>query len=208
MSAEPHPPGSRDRRADARRNYDHILATARVVLSEQGVQASLRDVARRAGVGLGTLYRHFPTRDALLDAVLRQGFDRLAERADELAADLPPAAALGAWLRELAAGAAAYQGLSGSLVTTLNDPGSALSASCSALQAAGSRLLANAQADGGIRPDVAGVDVFALATGVAAMTERGPLAERRDHLLDVVLDGLRPEAAAPARAVGPSRIEG
>ncbi|MCK9895786.1 helix-turn-helix domain-containing protein [Frankia sp. AgB32] len=180
--------------ADARRNHDHILATARVVLTEQGVQASLRDVARRAGVGLGTLYRHFPTRDALLEALLRQGFDRLAERADELAADLPPAAALGAWLRELAAGAGVYQGLSGSLVARLHDPESALSASCTALHAAGGRLLASAQADGRIRKDVAGIDVFALATAVAAVTERGPLAERRDQLLNVVLDGLRPEA--------------
>ncbi|MCK9877004.1 TetR/AcrR family transcriptional regulator [Frankia sp. Ag45/Mut15] len=190
----------RDRRADARRNYEHILATAQVVLAEQGVQASLRDVARRAEVGLGTLYRHFPTREALLEALLRQGFDRLVELSDTLAATRPPAAALTEWLRELAAGAGTYQGLPASLVAIMDDPDSALAVSCAALRSAGTRLLERAQADGEIRPDVTGTDVFVLTTAVAALTERGPLAQRRDHLLGVMLDGLRP---APRELFGP-----
>ena len=71
-------------RSDAKKNYEHLLAIARTVVTEQGSDASLRDVARRAGVGLGTLYRHFPTRDALLEALLRTGFDGLTARAGKL----------------------------------------------------------------------------------------------------------------------------
>ncbi|ONH34341.1 hypothetical protein BL254_16710 [Protofrankia sp. BMG5.30] len=113
--------------------------------AEQGVQASLHDVARRAEVGLGTLYRHVPTREALL----RQGFDRLVALADSLSATRPPAAALTEWLRELAAGASVYQGLPASLVATMHDRESALWASGAALQEAGTRLLENAQRETG-----------------------------------------------------------
>ncbi|SNQ46956.1 Transcriptional regulator, TetR family [Frankia canadensis] len=182
----------RDQRADARRNHDHLLEVARLVVAEQGVGASLRDVARRAEVGLGTLYRHFPTREALLDALLRQGFARLVELADELAATHTAVDALTAWLRELALSAAVYRGLPTALAATLDDPDSALSTACGALRRAGGQLLANAQAEGSVRPDVTGLDVFALATAVAALAEQGPLAERRDHLLGVLFDGLRP----------------
>jgi AcrR family transcriptional regulator len=198
MTARPTPPAARDRRADARRNYDHILATARVVLAEQGVGASLRDVARRAEVGLGTLYRHFPTREALLETLLRQGFDRLVELADTLGATRPPAAALAEWVRELAAGASAYQGLPASLVATMHDHESALWESCAALQDAGGRLLEQAQRSGDVRSDVTGTDVFALVSAVASAAEHAPLADRRDHLLGVVLDGLSTPSAPPA----------
>src|SRR5271157_4923393 len=78
------PPVRRGQRSDARRNYASIVAAAQLVIAEQGTQASLRDVARRAGVGLGTLYRHFPTREALLEALLRTGFDEQTARAAEL----------------------------------------------------------------------------------------------------------------------------
>ena len=71
-------------RADARKNRDHLLEVARDVVNEQGAEASLRDIARRAGVGLGTLYRHFPRREALLEALLRTRFDALTTRAREL----------------------------------------------------------------------------------------------------------------------------
>ena len=71
-------------RADAKKNYDHLLEVGRAVVTEQGADASLRDIARRAGVGLGTLYRHFPTREALLETLLRAGFDDLAVSADDL----------------------------------------------------------------------------------------------------------------------------
>ncbi|CUU54073.1 DNA-binding transcriptional regulator, AcrR family [Parafrankia irregularis] len=191
MSAGPDSPGHRDRRADARRNYDHILATAAVVLAEQGVQASLRDVARRADVGLGTLYRHFPTREALLETLLRQGFERLVELAGSLRATHPPEQALTRWLHELAAGASVYRGLPASLVATLQDPTSALFASCSALQNAGAGLVENAQQAGAVRADITGPDVFALVGAVASMAEHSAFRGRTALLLDVVIDGLK-----------------
>jgi AcrR family transcriptional regulator len=178
-------------RADARRNYDHLLAIARDVIAEQGTQASLRDIARRAGVGLATLYRHFPTREALLESLMRSGLMQLVERADALAASGPPAQALSDWLRELAAGAIIYRGLPSSLLTTLADPQSPLYASCVALRDAGTRLLAAAQREGTIRPDLTGNDIFALVGALSWLADQPePISDRREHLLTVVLDGI------------------
>ncbi|AVP58314.1 TetR/AcrR family transcriptional regulator [Pulveribacter suum] len=87
-------------RADAQKNYDRLLATAREVFAEQGADASLRDIARRAQVGLGTLYRHFPSREALLQALLRTSFEALAARADALQTQDDSASALVSWLQE------------------------------------------------------------------------------------------------------------
>ena len=98
-------------RADAQKNYDQLLAVARDVVGEQGVDASLRDVARRAGVGLGTLYRHFPTREALLEALLRTGFDDLSARAGKLESSSAPDQALVTWLREVVSSANQYRGV-------------------------------------------------------------------------------------------------
>jgi AcrR family transcriptional regulator len=97
-------------RADARKNYEHLLTVAREVVTEQAADASLRDIARRAGVGMGTLYRHFPRREVLLDALLRASFDELTARADELEESAPPAEALTSWLREAVAVAHEYRG--------------------------------------------------------------------------------------------------
>jgi AcrR family transcriptional regulator len=87
-------------RTDAKKNYDHLLEVARDVVAEQGAEASLRDVARKAGVGIGTLYRHFPTREALLEALLRKSFDRVTVRAGELETSGSADGALQSWLRE------------------------------------------------------------------------------------------------------------
>ncbi|MFD0151732.1 TetR/AcrR family transcriptional regulator [Streptomyces sp. NPDC055721] len=180
------------RRADAQRNRERILEAAGEVVREEGTQASLRDVARRAGVGLGTLYRHFPTRDALLESLLRTGFDRLAEEAGRLLdADLPPERALADWLGEFTLRAGAFRGLPASLMTTLGDPDSALHASCLAMREAGGRLLRAGQDAGRIRPDADGTDLFALANALSWIADQAPsIAARRDHLLTLVMDGL------------------
>lgn len=179
-------------RADAQRNYERLLVVAREVVEEQGTQASLRDVARRAGVGLGTLYRHFPTRDALLETLLRRGFERLTARAEALSADLPPQEALTAWLGDFVSGASAFRGLPASMLSTLTDKSSPLYASCRAMHEAGSRLLAEAQAGGHIRQDVDGTDLFALVNAVGWIAEQTEqLKGRRDHLLTLVLAGLK-----------------
>ncbi len=181
----------RQQRADAQRNYERILEIARIVVEEQGTQASLRDIARRAEVGMGTLYRHFPTREALLEALLRQRFDNLAARAQKLEEASDSHEALRQWLREFLRGASAYRGLTASMMTTINDESSPLHASCSAMREAAGRLVKRAQDDGHIRPDADGMDVFALISAVGWIAEQGPVvAERREHLFSIVLDGL------------------
>ncbi|TDD81393.1 TetR/AcrR family transcriptional regulator [Actinomadura rubrisoli] len=178
-------------RADAQRNRARILDVARTVVEEQGTQASLRDIARRAEVGMGTLYRHFATREELLEALLGSRFDRLAARAGTLEATRPPAEALEEWLREFAAGAATYRGLAASMIATLEDDASSLHASCMAMREAGARLLARAQEAGHIRPDVDGTDLFALFSAVASIADVAPsIAARRDHLFALVMEGL------------------
>ena len=90
-------------RADAKKNFDHLLSVARAAVLKEGAGASLRDIARRTGVGLGTLYRHFPTREALLDALLRARFDELTVRAGELQSSNSTKEAFVEWLRETVA---------------------------------------------------------------------------------------------------------
>ncbi|KQV18608.1 MULTISPECIES: TetR/AcrR family transcriptional regulator [unclassified Kitasatospora] len=189
MADEPTPSGQR---ADAQRNRERILGAAREVVGEEGTQASLRDVARRAGVGLGTLYRHFPTRDALLETLLRTGFDHLTElAAAPPAAELPPERVLADWLGEFTLRAGAFRGLPASLMATLDDPESALHASCVTMREAGGRLLRAAQEAGRIRPDVDPIDLFALVNALSWIADQAPsIAARREHLLTLVMDGL------------------
>jgi AcrR family transcriptional regulator len=196
MTTTPDPP--RVQRADAQRNYERILDVARTVVAEQGTQASLREIARRAEVGLGTLYRHFPTRDALLETLLRNGFDRLATRAAALDGTHPPDQALMAWLRDFTAGSTTYHGLAASMMATLGDESSPLHASCLAMREAATRLLERAQDSGHIRPDIDGTDLFALVSAVGWIADQAPsIAARREHLFSLVMDGLRTPSNGP-----------
>jgi AcrR family transcriptional regulator len=173
-------------RADARKNRDHLLAIARVVVTEQGADASLRDIARRAEVGLPTLYRHFPTREALLDALLRASFDELAGRAVELETANPPEDALVAWLRDCVAVAREYRGVTELMAAAIEDSGSALHASCVTMRAAGTRLLTRAQAEGTARADIDGAELFALVAALAWLGDQASFAPLAEHLFAVV----------------------
>ncbi|MEU2679904.1 TetR/AcrR family transcriptional regulator [Streptomyces sp. NPDC007107] len=177
-------------RADARKNRDHLLAVAGTALSEQGVEVSLRDIARRADVGLATLLRHFPTREALLDALLRTSFDEMTARAAALETSDAPAEALVSWLRDCVAWTTEYRGVTVLMAAAIDDTESALHASCVALRAAGARLLARAQEAGTARTDVDGADVFALVAALAWLGDQPALAPRADHLFDVVASAL------------------
>ncbi|AVH61326.1 MULTISPECIES: TetR/AcrR family transcriptional regulator [Streptomyces] len=163
---------SQTTRADARKNRDLLLAAAAELVAEHGTDASLRDIARRAGVGIGTLYRHFPTREALLETLLNANFDVLRARADSLLASPVPSDALLTWLGELAAGAATYQGLPESIMNALANEESGLHASCAGMRSAGGRLLERAQQAGSVRSDVTISEVIALALGLAWAAER------------------------------------
>lgn len=177
-------------RADAKKNYDQILGVARDLLAAGGADASLRDVARTTGVGLGTMYRHFPTREALLEALLRTSFDQLGIRASELERTDPSDAALVSWLSEIVALARRYSGAIKSMVAAIEDEGSALHASCAAMKAAGTRLLVRAQREGRARADLDGADLFALVGALAWVNDQPALARRSDHILALITDAI------------------
>jgi AcrR family transcriptional regulator len=176
-------------RSDARRNRENLLTVAREVLDEQGTTASLRDVARRAGVGIGTLYRHFPTREALLEAVLREGLEGLRAAADEALAAPAPGEALAEWLHRFSDRSGSCRGLPGSVLAALNDENSELHATSTAMVQAATRLLARAQEAGQVRDDVQAEDLFAAAAAIGWVAEHaGP--ERAERILRLLNNGL------------------
>ncbi|MEU8873465.1 TetR family transcriptional regulator [Streptomyces javensis] len=177
-------------RADARKNRDHLLAVAGAVIAEQGVDASLRDIARKADVGLATLLRHFLTREALLEALLHTSFEQLTARAGALETSGSPEDALVSWLRDCVAWTTEYRGVTVLMAAAIEDTESALHASCVTLRAAGTRLLTRAQATGTARTDIDGTDLFALIAALAWLGDQPSLAPRADHLFDVVASAI------------------
>jgi AcrR family transcriptional regulator len=188
-------------RADARKNRDHLLAVAGAAIAEQGVDVSLRDIARRAGVGFTTLLRHFPTREALLDALLRTRFDELTATAGQLEMSSSPEDALVSWVRDCVACTHEYRGVVTLMTAAIEDTESALHSSCVTMRAAGTRLLARAQATGVARADIDGADLFALIAALAWLSDQASFAPRADHLFDVV-------ASAILTSAGNSAAEG
>ncbi|WP_405968589.1 TetR/AcrR family transcriptional regulator [Streptomyces sp. NBC_00015] len=192
-------------RADARKNRDHVLAIAGTAITEQGSDVSMRDIARRADVGLATLLRHFPTREALLEALLRTSFNGLTAKADALETSSSPEDALVSWLRDCVAWTTEYQGVTALMAAAIEDTDSALHASCVTLRAAGARLLARAQASGAARTDIDGTDLFALVAGLAWLSDQPSLAPRADHLFDIVASAIltNPASTDPGTAPPP-----
>lgn len=183
-------------RADARRNQERLLAAARAAFSTRGTDASLEDIARRAGVGIGTLYRRFPTREALIEAVVHDDQRRLCDLGRRLLDADAPLDALAEWLAALVAHAAAFRGLAASLSSGRCDGSSALGTSCREVQATGAALVARAQRAGLIRADARADDVLDLAVAVAWVSGQSGAAEddRAARLLDFALHGLRPQS--------------
>lgn len=177
-------------RADARKNYGHLLTVARAVITEHGADASLRDIARRADVGLATLYRHFPTREALLEALLRAALDEVTQKADELEVSTVPDEALVSWLREAVAFVENYSGIVTLMATAIADTDSALHASCDMVRLAGARLLHRAQAAGMARADIDGTDLFALIGALGWLGDQPAFAPRSSRLFDVVISAI------------------
>ncbi|MYQ52717.1 MULTISPECIES: TetR/AcrR family transcriptional regulator [unclassified Streptomyces] len=173
-------------RADAQRNRDHLLTVAGPVVAEQGIDVSMRDIARRADVGLATLLRHFPTREALLEGLLHASFGDLTSRASELEAAHAAEDALVSWVRDCVAWTTEYRGVTVLMAAAIEDPESALHASCVTLRAAGARLLVRAQATGAARDDIDGDDLFALIAMLAWVGDQPALAPRANHLFDLV----------------------
>jgi AcrR family transcriptional regulator len=183
------PAASRALRADARRNYKRLLCAARETFDEQGAHACLDEIARRAGVGIGTLYRHFPTRRDMVEAVLHDDIAALCAAAERLLAAPDAGEALARWLRAVAAHATASRGLAAELLRT-SEAGLPPSGQCQEMRVLGARLLTRAQAAGEIRPDISADDLFTLINGLALVSDAGDQ-ESTARLLDVMLDGLR-----------------
>ena len=183
----------RPMRADARRNYDLLVVAARAVFAEQGGGASMEAIAKQAGVGVGTLYRHFPKRIDIVEAVYRDDVEVLVGSAERGLTDLEPWAALEAWLR-------AYVDYGRSKRTFLNELHEAFEknpdlkpASRDRIWDACERVLRRAQEAGEARRDIDGADLMQL---VSPMCMNGTLtADQGDRLLAMVLDGLRPPQA-------------
>ncbi|MFC8509770.1 TetR/AcrR family transcriptional regulator [Streptomyces sp. NPDC057411] len=179
-------------RADARRNHERLLAEARAAFAAHGTDASLEDIARRAGVGIGTLYRHFPNREALLGAVFQDALAALLRYSAELAGAPDPCAALVTWLRTLIAHAGEYRGLSIALMSASYDRSSALAECSEPLRAAGTRLLARAKEAGAVRGDVSIGDLMQLTNAIALAAERSPEEPQlADRLLSLTLRGIK-----------------
>jgi AcrR family transcriptional regulator len=187
-------------RADARRNRDRIVEVAREVFREQGYDASLDEVAKRAGVGAGTLYRHFPTRENLLDAIMQSWVDRVDEAAAKvLAHEGPPREVLLAWFTAYVALISLHKGGPAKITSAMGDPASPITHKCQVLAGASDRVLARLRDEGALRPDVDTVHVCRLVGGVAAVADQGGLDEATVRpLLEVVADGLLAPAAGTA----------
>ena len=179
---------ARPKRADALRNYEKVLAAAREAFAEGGESTSLEEIARRAGVGIGTLYRHFPSRQALIEALYLEEVEEVCLTAAQLdSAD--PWEALSLWFDRFIGYMATKQALAHELLDYLG-PDAALFQSCRAsLFAAGEPLLRRAQAAGVVRPDVDIAEVIQLVIAIA----KAPASEpgQIEHLVRIALDGLR-----------------
>ncbi|MEU6116168.1 helix-turn-helix domain-containing protein [Streptomyces sp. NPDC047117] len=187
-----HTDSARPMRADARRNYERLLAEARTAFTERGTDTSLEDIARRAGVGIGTLYRHFPDRTALMGAVFQCEVEALLARARELGDAPQPCAALVEWLRAIITHASTYRGLSRALMAAPADESSGLARCSRPMREAGGVLLTRAQQSGAVRPDVDIRDLMQLTNGIALAAEESPDdPELADRLLTLTLTGLK-----------------
>lgn len=185
------PSTPRPMRADARRNYERIIAVAREAFAEHGPDAPLDDVARRACVGPGTLYRHFPNREALIEAVYRADIEQLTQRAHELAKTHSPGDALVEWMREQVDFAMRKRGLATTLKAAMDRDSKTFALCKVILNEAASTLVKAAQEAGAIRDDVEPGDLLRMGHGIAVASEAVP--ESAGRLLTVMLDGLRPQ---------------
>jgi len=183
----------RPRRADARRNYDKLIGAAREAFTEEGGSASLEEIARRAGVGIGTLYRNFPTRQDLLEAVYVEEVEAVCQTAEDLMGE-PPWEALVAWLHRFLAYIVTKQALAQELFNYLGRDADVFRGCRTAFYAAGDRLLVRAQEAGAVRTDVSIDDVVMLVAGISKMPSTSP--EQITRVLDIALEGLRAPVTA------------
>jgi AcrR family transcriptional regulator len=188
----PPDPDVKPMRADARRNYDKILTAARQAFTEHGSTASLDDIAKRAGVGPGTLYRHFPTRDALLDALMRNWVERIRSDSREVIESGEPAElALATWFTTFVGHVGLYRGAAAKFVSAMDDENSPIYRKCQILNAANDEVIAYAAAQGTLRDGVDSREVMRLVTGVAAVVDQASMSiADAEPMLAIILRGI------------------
>jgi AcrR family transcriptional regulator len=192
------------KRADARRNYERLLAAATAAFAEQGADdVSLEEIARRAGVGIGTLYRHFPARQALLEAVYKDQVDGLDALAAKLLTAESPGAALREWLVAFVAFGRTKRSLSSALVAALGKDSEFLSARIRILKNRTEELLRRAQRAGEARQEVQAADLLRVTHGLIMATDAGPVDPgQTERLVALVLGGLLADDVAKTDAAG------
>jgi AcrR family transcriptional regulator len=181
---------SRRMRADAQRNYASLLSAARAAVAEHGGDIVLEDIARSAGVAIGTLYRHFPTRQELLEAVFLDETNELRVRAEKLADASVPLDALVSWLRLQMDFAARGRSMGAAVMAAKHVQGTRIHAANEAMREAGEVLLHRAQAAGAVRMEVDLVDVLRLVYGIVLANEHASDPHRAERMLDLVIAGI------------------
>ena len=188
----------RSQRADARRNRELLVAAASAAFAERGVDTSLEEIARSAGVGIGTLYRHFPTRYDLVEAVYRNEVELLCGGIDELLAEQPADAALAAWMERFIRYVAVKRGLVGAMKAVVSADAEVFAYTHRLVTDTMGRLVAAAVADGSIRADADPGDLLRGLSGVCMVSDQEGWQERAVRLVALMMDGLR--YGAPARS--------
>ncbi len=195
-------------RADATRNRTHLLDVATQVFASADTEPSMRAIAREAGVGIGTLYRHFPTRESLVDAVYRDQVTRLTHGADELLAQMPPPAALRRWMDLFGDWIATKNGMRDTLLAMVESGDIAHAHTRTELLAAIDALLDAGRATGELRADITAEDIAANLIGIFTVAHPPDHNARASRLLNILTDGLRPppRTATPAPSPAPTRV--
>ena len=179
-------------RADAQRNRERILEVAKRAFTRSGADTSLDDIAKQAGVGPGTLYRHFPTREELLKAVYRNELENLATAEEKFAETMPPVEALRAWLLLFVDAVAAKQIIAAALNTLVGDHKKVFEASYAQMHEAIRRLVKRAVKSGDIRKDLDPMDLLRALVGVANVASSRDWQQSARRLVDILIAGSRP----------------
>ncbi len=192
MARSPKDPKTRKPRADGQRNRDHLLEVAKATFTRTGADVNLDDIAKQAGVGVGTLYRHFPTRDALIEAVYRAGVKELADTAAQLSEPHSPLEALREWMRLFVDYIAAKNLIAPALNSMVGGPSQLFAESGAQIKAAIGSLVGRAVESGDIRSDLDPFDLLRALAGVANIAASPDWEASAKRLVDILIAGSRP----------------
>jgi len=192
MATNRSPSAARKPRTDAQRNRERILEVAKEAFTRSGANASLDDIAKDAGVGAGTLYRHFPTRDALIEAVYRTEVEKLAAAERMFSEAMPPIKALRAWMLLFVDYIAAKQIIAPALNTFVGGPSKLYEGSRAQIQGAIDALVRRAIKSGDIRKDLDPFDLLRALIGVSNVTSSPDWQQSARRLVDILITGSRP----------------